>query len=39
LSPRLGEDRPLSGEIEAVATAIRDGSFGAAVEAEVGELS
>ena len=38
LSPRLGEDRPLSGEIEAVAAAIRDGSLAAAVEAEVGEL-
>ena len=37
-SPRLGEDRPLSGEIEAVAAAIRDGSLAAAVEAEVGEL-
>jgi histidine ammonia-lyase len=39
LSPRLAEDRPLSREIEAVATAIRDGSLAAAVEAEVGELS
>jgi histidine ammonia-lyase len=39
LSPRLAEDRPLSNEIEAVATAIRDGSLAAAVEAEVGELS
>jgi histidine ammonia-lyase len=39
LSPRLAEDRPLSGEIEAVATAIRDGSLAAAVESEVGELS
>jgi histidine ammonia-lyase len=38
LSPRLTEDRPLSVEIEAVATAIRDGSLVAAVEAEVGEL-
>jgi histidine ammonia-lyase len=37
-SPRLGEDRPLSGEIEAVAATIRDGSLAAAVEAEVGEL-
>jgi histidine ammonia-lyase len=37
-SPRLGEDRPLSAEIEAVATTIRDGSLAAAVEAEVGEL-
>ena len=38
LSPRLLEDRPLSGEIEAVTLAIRDGSLIAAVEAEVGEL-
>jgi histidine ammonia-lyase len=38
LSPRLGDDRPLSGEIEAVAGAIRDGSLVDAVEAEVGEL-
>jgi histidine ammonia-lyase len=38
VSPRLTEDRPLSGEIELVAAAIRDGSLGAAVEAEVGEL-
>jgi histidine ammonia-lyase len=39
LSPRLESDRPLSGEIEAVAAAIRDGSLLAAVEAEVGELA
>ena len=39
LSPRLHDDRPLAGDIEAVATSIRDGSFLAAVEAEVGELS
>jgi histidine ammonia-lyase len=38
LSPRLGEDRALSGEIEAVAAAVRDGSLVAAVESEVGEL-
>jgi histidine ammonia-lyase len=38
LSPRVTEDRSLSAEIEAVAAAIRDGSVGAAVEAEVGEL-
>jgi histidine ammonia-lyase len=38
VSPRLVEDRPLSSEIEAVATAIRDGSLVAAVESEVGEL-
>ena len=37
-SPRLGEDRPLSAEIEAVAATIRDGSLAAAVGAEVGEL-
>ena len=37
-SPRLREDRPLSGDIEAMATAIRDGSLIAAVEANVGEL-
>src|SRR5690242_3151963 len=38
LSPRLRDDRPLAGDIEAVAGAIRDGSFLAAVEAETGEL-
>jgi histidine ammonia-lyase len=38
LSPRLAEDRPLSGEIEAIAASIRDGSLVTAVEAEVGEL-
>jgi histidine ammonia-lyase len=38
LSPRLQDDRPLSGDIETVAAAIRDGSLVAAVEAEVGEL-
>jgi histidine ammonia-lyase len=38
LSPRLDDDRPLASDIEAVATAIRDGSLVAAVEAEVGEL-
>jgi histidine ammonia-lyase len=38
LSPRLREDRPLAGDIESVATSIRDGSLLAAVEAEVGEL-
>jgi histidine ammonia-lyase len=38
LSPRLTEDRSLSGEIEAVAAAIRDGSLVAAVEAVAGEL-
>ncbi|HEX7255870.1 MAG TPA: histidine ammonia-lyase [Gaiellaceae bacterium] len=38
LSPRLVEDRPLSGDIEKVASAIRDGSLIGAVEAEVGAL-
>jgi histidine ammonia-lyase len=38
LSPRLDDDRPLSADIETVASAIRDGSLVAAVEAEVGEL-
>jgi histidine ammonia-lyase len=38
LSERLHDDRPLSGDIERVATAIRDGSLIAAVEAEIGEL-
>jgi histidine ammonia-lyase len=38
LSPRLGDDRPLAPDIEAVAGAIRDGSLIAAVEAEVGDL-
>jgi histidine ammonia-lyase len=32
LSPRLREDRPLSADIERVASAIRDGSVAAAVE-------
>src|SRR5213596_175304 len=39
LSPRLREDRPLAGDIEAVATSIRDGSLVAAVELDVGELA
>ena len=38
LSPRLRDDRQLSGDIEAVAEAVRDGSLVEAVEAEVGEL-
>jgi histidine ammonia-lyase len=38
LSPRLADDRPLAGDIEAVAQSLRDGSFVAAVEAEAGEL-
>jgi histidine ammonia-lyase len=39
LSPRLGDDRPLAAEIEAVASSVRDGTFVAAVEAEVGALA
>jgi histidine ammonia-lyase len=39
ISPRLGDDRPLAPDIEAVAAAIQDGSLVAAVEAEVGELA
>ncbi|HET7568595.1 MAG TPA: histidine ammonia-lyase [Gaiellaceae bacterium] len=39
LSPRLQDDRSLAPDIEAVATAIRDGSLGAAVEHAVGELA
>jgi histidine ammonia-lyase len=39
LSPRLDDDRPLAGDIELVATSIRDGSLVAAVEAAVGELA
>src|SRR5213596_2212067 len=38
LSPRLRDDRPLAGDIEAVAAAIRDGSLLTAVEAAAGEL-
>jgi histidine ammonia-lyase len=38
LSPRLRDDRPLAADIEAVATAIGDGSLVEAVESEVGEL-
>ena len=38
LSPRLTDDRPLAGEIDALAAAIRDGSLVAAVEDEVGAL-
>jgi histidine ammonia-lyase len=38
LSPRVTEDRPLGGEIDVVAAAIRDGSLVAAVEDEVGAL-
>jgi histidine ammonia-lyase len=39
LSPRLHDDRPLTPDIESVATAIRDGSLVDAVEAAAGELA
>jgi histidine ammonia-lyase len=39
ISARLDDDRPLAGDIEDVAAAIRDGSLVAAVEAEIGELA
>jgi histidine ammonia-lyase len=39
LSPRLGDDRSLSADIEAVARAIGTGELVAAVEAEIGELA
>jgi histidine ammonia-lyase len=38
LSPRLRDDRQLTGDIEATAASIRDGALVGAVEAEVGEL-
>jgi histidine ammonia-lyase len=38
LSPRLRDDRSLSGDIEDVADAVRSGSLVEAVEAEIGEL-
>jgi len=38
LSPRLRDDRSLSGDSEAVADAVRSGSLVEAVEAEIGEL-
>jgi histidine ammonia-lyase len=38
ISPRLDDDRPLAGDIEALAGTLRDGSFVATVEAEAGEL-
>jgi len=38
LSPRLRDDRQLSGDIEAVAEAVRTGALVEAVEDEVGEL-
>ena len=39
LSPRLEDDRPLGGDIDVVAAAIRNGALVAAVEDEVGELA
>ena len=39
LSPRLREDRPLADDVERVASAIRDGSFVAAIEDAIGELA
>jgi histidine ammonia-lyase len=39
LSPRLRDDRPLAGDIEAVAASIRAGTLVAAVEADAGELA
>ena len=39
LSPRVTEDRPLAGDIEAVAAAIHHGSLAAAVESEAGALA
>jgi histidine ammonia-lyase len=39
LSPRLGDDRSLSRDIELVAGSVREGSLVAAVEAEIGELA
>src|ERR1051326_5781350 len=39
LSPRLEDDRPLGGDIDTVAAAIRNGDLVAAVEAEGGELA
>ena len=38
ISPRVTDDRSLSSDIEAVATAVRDGSFVAAVEERAGRL-
>jgi histidine ammonia-lyase len=38
LSPRVRDDRPLSDDIEAVATAIRNGSLIEVIETEAGEL-
>ena len=37
-SSRVGDDRPLADDIEALAAAIRDGSALAAIESELGEL-
>jgi histidine ammonia-lyase len=39
LSPRLEDDRPLAGDIDEVARAIRDGRLETAVQGEVGDLA
>ena len=39
LSPRLKDDRPLAGDIELVAAAIRDGSLVSTIEEELGALA
>jgi histidine ammonia-lyase len=39
ISSRLGDDRPLGGDIEDVAGVVRDGSLLAAVEGDIGELA
>jgi histidine ammonia-lyase len=39
LSPTVLEDRPLGGDIESLAAAVRNGDFVAAVEHEVGALA
>jgi histidine ammonia-lyase len=39
VSPRLEEDRPLAGDIDSLAEAIRSGALVAAVEGQVGELA
>jgi len=39
VSPRLVDDRPLAGDIDALAATIRSGGLIAAIEAEVGELA
>jgi hypothetical protein len=39
VSPRLEDDRPLAGDIDSLAEAIRSGALVAAVEGQVGELA